>query len=318
MRNVFFIILAFTMASTYASNMENLFESNEMEKFCQKAAQFTPSGSVNKLKAITADDKFLYFAFRGAGNNNGEVIFKNKQDHSEKLFKLEGQIHNIQLSEGEVLITTDTELFVIDKEDHSLKFKTNTLPSGMRSLKNARPYGVYKFNNIYYIAHGKHGVVPFDSLSMKHLPAILPTVPQPNTQLTSIVTDIVGVEEHAYLAFDNLNLDPKLRGFEGVMIFNLITGKVEHTIPVNQQIEAYHMPNLTIDNEELIVTNLGLNFRHKLNSLTRSKFMDPLKRIWKYPLGSLIGRGFIQDKKIYGCFKDHQKKVISSGWMSLE
>lgn len=314
------ILLTFISISfnAFANNLENSFESTELNKICQRSAQFTPTGSVNKLKMILADEKFIYFGFRDNKNNNGEVVFKNRSNSSEISYKLEGNIHNLQQNDSEVLILTDTELFVINKQDHSLIFKTKTLPNNLRSSKNARPYGVYKYNQIYYIAHGKHGIVPFDSETMKHLPAILPIVPQPNSQLTSIVTDIVGIGEQVYVAMDNLNLDPNLRGFEGLIIYNLTTNKIENTIPVNQRLEAYHMPNLSLDNEEIIVTNYNLNFRHKLSSLTRAKYMTPLRRIWRYPLGQLIGRGFIQDKKIYGCFKNYDKKELSAGWMSLE
>lgn len=300
--------------SSIASNLESIFESEAMNLVCQKTARFTSRGSLEMLKVVNADEKFIYFALRGA--NNGELLIVNQADMSQKSIKFENKIQNIQIVNEEILLLTTNELFVINKNDHSLILKTPTLPLGMSSARYSRPYGVYKYKNIYYIAHGKFGIIPFDSTQMKHLPAIIPVAPQPIPQMISIVTDIVGINEEVYLGFDNLSLHSSKRAFEGVMIFNLETMQEERSIPLKK--EAYHMPNLTIDNEELVVSNFNLNFRHKLSSLKRDKYMKPVKRIWKYPLGSLIGRGIIKDKKIYGCFKNRSQKLISSGWMSLE
>lgn len=310
------LIGALSSFSAFATNLETIFESDAMNKVCQKTARFTATGSIGFMRVSNADDKFIYLGLRSP--NGWEVLIINRADMSEKSFKMESKVQNIQINNDEVLITTNDELYVVNKNDHSLIFKTRTLPAGTNSAKNARPYGVHKYKNVYYIAHGKYGVVPFDANKMKHLPAIMPIVPQPASQMTSMATDIVGIEEQVYIAFDNLSLHSRGRAFEGVMIFNLDTAAEEKIIPVKQSLEAYHMPNLTIDDDELIVTNYNLNFRHKLSSLTRAKYMKPLKRIWKYPLGNLVGRGIIKDKKIYGCFKDLNKKTISSGWMSLE
>ena len=287
-----------------------------MKQSCQRAADFTPTGSINYLETITADEDFIYLGLKEG--MNGELFIIDQKTHAVSSFKTEGRVQNIGIQDGEVLVTTDYELYVLNQSDHTLKFRTRTLPIHLRSGKNARPYGVYKFENVYYIAHGKFGIVPFDADQMKHLPAIKPVVPQPAAHLESIVTDIVGVGARAYFAFDNHNLDPETRGFEGIMAYDLAGKKELFTVPVKQSLEAYHMPNLSIDGDELIVTNYNLNFRHKLKDLDRAKFMTPLKRIWKYPFGNLIGRGFVKDKKLFGCFKSYESKTITSGWMSIE
>ena len=312
--SVLFISAVFS-ASCFANSLETIFESTDMKQSCQRAAQFTNTGSVNFLEVINADDDSIYLALRDG--NNGEFLIIDRATHSIESYKTEGKIQNIKIQDKEILVTTDFELYVFNQSDHSLKFKTRSLPIHSNSVKNARPYGVYKYKNIYYMAHGKFGIVPFDSVKMKHLPAIMPIVPQPASHLESIVTDIAGVGEKAYLVFDNYTLDQNFRGFEGLMVYNLETKAEEFTVPVKQTMEAYHMPNVSIDGDELIVSNYNLNFRHTLKSLPRAKYMKPLRRIWKYPHGNLIGRGYIKDKKIYGCFKDYETKTITSGWMSL-
>jgi hypothetical protein len=153
---------------------------------------------------------------------------------------------------------------------------------------------------------------------MKHLPALKPSVPQPVTGLVSMITDIVGAGETVYLPYDDYTLSRQGKAFEGLMIYNLKTKKMVKTIPVKQSREAYYMSNLTLDGDELVITNLHLNFRHKIKSLMNDRFMRPLKRIWSYPLGSLMGRGQIQNTSIYACFNNRETGVVKAGKFSLK
>jgi hypothetical protein len=312
----FSILFSLLLPGSVFANIDQFFSSNEADKLCQKG--ISVSGGITRInfRFVVADDNNAYFTY--SKNGNSTIIKRSFDGLSDTTYNIEGHIRNIQFNESEIMILTNNELYVLDKVSNDLMFKTRTLPGNMTYSKYAFAYGVYKFEEIYYIAHGKYGLVPYDSKLRKHLPALKPSVPQPITGLISMITDIVGIGETVYLPYDDYSLSRQGKAFEGLMIFNLRTMKMIKTIPVKQSREAYYMSNLTIDGDELVIANLHLNFRHKLSRLMSDRWMRPLKRIWKYPHGNLMGRGQVQNKTIYGCFNKRDTGVVTAGQFSLK
>lgn len=311
-----FILLSFLFANLSYASIDSFFNSNEADLLCKQG--ITISGGITRInfRFVVADGDNAYFSYYKNGTST--IIKKSFDGLSDNTYYIEGKIRNIQFNTEEMMVLTNNELFVLDKLSHDIKFKTKTLPSNMVYKKYAYAYGVYKFEEIYYIAHGIYGLIPFDSKLMKHLPALKPNVPQPVIGLLSMITDIVGTGETVYLPYDDYTLSRQGKAFEGLMIYNLKMKKMIKTIPVKQSREAYYMSNLTIDADELVITNLHLNFRHKLNKLMTDKYMRPLKRIWKYSLGNLMGRGHIQNKSIYACFNNRETGAVKAGRFSLK
>ena len=309
------LICTFVSLSSVAS-LDEYFDSKEMKKMCEHSVHITETRSRTFGKVILATDQYVYMGL--GANGEGRVVIKNRLTNNEKIIDFDRSIQNIQTQDDLVMITTTEELIVLSKIDNHILFRTRTLPNHMSYSRFGEAFGVYKYKHILYIAHGRFGILPFDIKLMKHLPSLVINVPQKNERLKSLVTGITGKGNHLYLAYDNLTLSSGSKAFEGVLIFDLDKKKNIKAITVNQSREAYHNPSLTIDGEELVVTNENLNFRHNLKKLMRARKMKPLKRIWKYTHGDLIGRGHIENTKIYGCFKNRTTKSITSGWMSLK
>lgn len=318
MKLIIFTLCILGLSLNSFANLETYFDSAQMNSMCQHAAVFNGGeGSGRDLaKIINASDKYVYMGLSADGD--GRVIIKNRSTHEETMIDFDSSVKNIQIQSNEVLITTSDELLVLNKSDNTTLLKIKTLPSHISISKNGTAFGAYKYSGVYYIAHGKLGVIPFDTASMTHLPAIESNIVQRDERMISMVTGIAGVKNKLYLAYDDLTLSRRSKAFEGILIFDLDTMRKIKTVSVKQALEAYYLPSLTIDGDELIVSNFNLNFRHNLKKLMRARYMKPIKRIWKYTKGDLIGKGLIKDLNIYGCFKNKKTKTIHAGWMSLK
>ncbi len=316
MKQVVMCILTLSFSLNSIASLENYFKSKQMNSLCQQASAYNELGGSRDLsKVIAASDKFIYMGLSADGD--GRLIIKNRLNNMESMIDFDSSVKNIQLQGDEVIITTSKDLLVLNQEDNSTLFKFRTLPSNMAISKNGGAFGAYKYKGVYYIAHGKLGIIPFDTKTMTHLSLIMPHLDQSDERMISMVTGIAGSQNKLYLAYDDLTLSSRSKAFEGVVIFDLDNKSTLKRVRVNQSRESYYMPSLVLDSEELIVSNLNLNFRHDLKKLMRARYMKPKKRIWRYPLGELIGRGYIQDLKIFGCFKNRETKTISSGWFAL-
>jgi hypothetical protein len=84
--------------------------------------------------------------------------------------------------------------------------------------------------------------------------------------------------------------------------------KVQEHI-VKQSQEAYYKPRLIINNDELVVSNLDLFFRHKISKLGKTRYLRPFRRIWSYSPGKLIGQGLVKNNAIYGCFSNYEGTI---------
>lgn len=307
------LLLIFSFSAQ--AGLKDYFSSEKAQNLCKKYVYANGSRIYKNIKFVKATKDFVYYAVRDG--NNSVVLKRGITNSTEQDFKLEGRITNIQFFGEEIAILTEREMIVLNIQTNDLVLKIPTLPQTLQYKRYAYARGVYKYNDIYYIAHGIHGISVYDSQKEKFLPTLKPSVPQPMDGLISMITDIVGIDQKIYITYDDYNLSRQGKGFEGLMIYDIERQEMIKTIPVKQSLEAYYQSNLTLDNEELVVTNLHLNFRHKLAKLMTDKYMKPLKRIWIYPAGEVVGRGHIENKTIYGCFYSHKTKLATSGSFEL-
>ncbi len=308
------LIMLLSVSSAFAStNLESFFTSATANKICQDAIKTQGGFTRTYLKFIEGDEKEAFFVFRKGRKTR--VLVVNLLTKTQREHELEGRVNDIVIGEKEVFYLTDKKIYITDRVSDILIKKIKTLPAGLKYYKYATARGLHVENNLIYIAHGLHGVMVFDRDYGKFLNRISPNIPQPNASHTSMVTDIEGINGKLYFTYDNVTLGRGSRAFEGLVIWNTRTNGLHRTIPVKQSQEAYYMSNLTIDSGELIVSNLHLNFRHKLTKLEKDKYMKPLDRIYKYPHGSLVGRALIKSKTIYGCFHNYDNYKVTTGLM---
>ena len=228
-------------------------------------------------------------------------------------FKFNGFIQDLILLKNEFYVLTETELYKMNREFGYEEARIRTIPSHLRYGRSYNARGLFISDTKIYLAHGIHGVVEIDKQTNKILRVFKPTVPQPMAELISTVTDIEGRDGELYLSYDDISLVRNGKAFEGILIYNLSSDSTKKIIPVNQRREAYHMSNLVMLKERFVVTNLHLNYIHDLKKLDSDRFMNPSKRLWKYSLGKIIGRAFINEDAINGCFYDDLTNIISTG-----
>jgi hypothetical protein len=288
-------------SNVYANTkLDSFFKTNEAANMCKKSSRSNGNVRRTSIKFLKNNDQSVFYASSLDGLSRvDEYSFDGKLV---KEYIFEGLITDISFYKNETIFLLRNEMYVVDTFTKKLILKTKTLPKGMAYSQYGRANGVYVYNDIYYIAHGENGIIPYDKKLRKHLSPIVLNIPQPNSGLKSMITDIVGVGSKVYFTIDDLTLSHRSKAFEGLMIYDLDLKKALKIIPVNQGIEAYYMSNLSINNDELVITNLHLNFIHKLSRLERDRYMKPQRRIWKYSAGKLLGRSIISGNKIYGCF----------------
>jgi hypothetical protein len=310
------LLLLLLSTDLYANtNLDSFFKSNEAKDMCLKSSHSNGRVRRTSIKFLKHDEQSLYYASSLDGFSR--VIEYAYDGSITKEYTFEGSITDIAFYNDEVIFLLRENMYVVNKFTKKLIFRTNTLPAGLNYSKYGNANGVYVYKDIYYIAHGKHGIIPFDKKLNKHLPAVVLNIPQPQVGHKSMITDIVGGGSKVYFTLDDLTLSHRSKAFEGLMIYDLDTQSTLKTIPVNQGLEAYYMSNLSLNNDELVITNLHLNFIHKFSKLERSRYMKPQRRIWKYSNGKLLGRAIISGKKLYGCFLDESANKLSAGIESL-
>jgi hypothetical protein len=313
-----FIILVLFMGSAFANaDLPSFFSSYQADQICQKSMPINNSSMNTPLRFIYSDkqNEEVYFAF--TRNNFTEITIYNTTTGSEREVKFEGRIKDILVENNEVFYLTDTTLYIAEQFTDRFISKIRTLPSNMNYQKYGVARGIYIDNDILYIAHGIYGVMIFDRVYNQHMGVLNPFISQPHPGHRSMVTDVEGVNGKLYFTYDDVTLARNSKAFEGLMIWDLVSQRQHRLIPVNQRKEAYYQSNLTVDGDELIITNLHLNFRHNLNKLETDRYMRPLQRIWRYPKGKLIGRAFVMNKMLYGCFHDVNQNMVYADAMQL-
>lgn len=307
------IILFLSLTNVYAkTTLTQFFNSNEATNLCKDSQV----NNRQTLKFVKGDDFEAYFLY--SKKNMSRVVIYDLSRNAKREISIEGEIQDVLINETEVFYLTKKTLYIAERFTDKLVKKMRTLPSGMSHKKYATARGVYTVNNTIYIAHGEYGVVVFDREYGKYLPFINPLMPQPATSHRSLVTDVEGKDGKLYISYDNITLGSDSRAFEGLMIWDILTSSPQKIIPINQRREAYHLSHLTIDRDELFITNLFLNFRHKLKKLERDRVMRPMQRIWSYPAGKLVGRSLIYSQEIFGCFYNPNSNKNSAGSMKLK
>jgi hypothetical protein len=310
-------LLLFMGNAFAAADLTQFFNSYQADQICQKSMPIN-RGSMNKALRFVYSDKNsdeVYFAF--SKNNFTTVVIYDTSTGREREIKFEGNIKDILVENNEVFYLSETTLFIAEKSNDRLISKIRTLPAGLNYQKYGVARGLYVHEGIIYIAHGLYGVMVFDRIYNRHLRPLNAIVPQPNPGHRSMVTDIEGINGKLYFTYDDVTLARNSKAFEGLLIWDIMSQIQHRVIPVNQGKEAYYQSNLIIDGDELIISNLHLNFRHKLSKLETDRYMKPLQRIWRYPKGELIGRAFVKQSKLYGCFHDVNQNKVYAGFMEL-
>jgi hypothetical protein len=309
-----FLILFFLSVNALASTqLDNFFRGKVANDLCQQAKVNNGNISRTYLKMIKSDEADVYFVFykKGVSTLTGIDIITEKKTEIE----VEGQIVDVVFTKSEVYFLAETEVYVIDRATNRLKDRFSTLPRSYQYKKYAMARGLYIANDEIYIAHGTYGVSVIDKITGAHIKFINPAVPQPMSAHISTLSDIEGKDGVLYFVYDDVTLARKSKAFEGLMLYDLKNLKPIKTIRVNQKVEGYFQPNLTMLEDDLIISNLNLNYRHQLSKLNRDKLMKPQQRIWKYETGVLIEKGLIKENKVYGCFEETQYNgTLSAGF----
>ncbi len=312
---IFVLGILITLVSNSQAN-NDFFTSELAQNLCQKA-WYRTGNLVNKpLKLIRGEKDLVAYVFKTTSRRS-TIKLVNIKSQIIKEFAIEGNVEDVLFDDNQIIYLTHSQIIIYDK-DLDIEISTfDILPPDMRVSKYAYARGLYMSATHYYVAFGRYGVLEMDRKSQKLVRIINPQVPQPRGEHYSLVTDIEGANNKLYFSYDNITSSDKNRAFEGLVIYDLIKGSVSKIIPVNQRVEAYYMSRLYQISDELIISNLHLNFRHKLQKLERSRYMKPFQRLWKYPQGELIGSAYIKEKSLSGCFLDPINEVISSGTYQL-
>jgi len=308
MNMVLTILVGITSINVFAKNkIETFFQSNLAQGLCEE----TMVSNKRTLQFINGDDSEIAYIYSDRINSLLKLVDINSNLIRE--FEFKGSIQDIILLRNEFYVLTETELYKMNREFGYEEVRIRTIPSHLRYGRSYNARGLFISDTKIYLAHGIHGVVEIDKQTNKILRVFKPTVPQPMAELISTVTDIEGRDGKLYLSYDDISLVRNGKAFEGILIYSLALDSIEKIVPVNQRKEAYYLSNLVMLKDRFVVTNLHLNYVHDLKKLNSDRFMSPSKRLWKYSLGKIIGRAFINEEAINGCFYDDLTNVISTG-----
>lgn len=304
------LILFFLLTRIGFAKTDVFFSSIEANKICQKAISINSNFSRTNLKFIKGDEKEVFFVFKR--NNVSEIIIYDLKKNVQKRIFLEEEIVDLYLREQDLILLSPKKVLFMDRQDLFYILQSRTLPDDLTYRKNAYAVELAVNQDFLFISHGLHGVIQFDLVNFGVVKVINPIVPQPNESHRSALTGVEIKNKVLYMAFDDVTLDKHSKAFEGLVVYDIENDQVIRTIPVNQKKEAYYKPHLEIIDNELQITNLNLVYRHRLEKLVKDKWMNPFFRLWKFPHGELIGRGYSYENHYNGCFVDFQKNIITS------
>lgn len=308
-------LILFPLTALGNTHLKQFFKSSYADQVCQKTLRVQGNYTYRNLSFVAGNENHTFFVSNK--NNNFEVKVISLRSGVENIINLEKQVVDVKINQGEIFVLTQNHLYIYD-EDLKLVESSRTLPKQINYKKYGYATGMAIKDHIVYISHGDYGFSQYDRKVLKIKELINPAVPQPLSSHRSSLAGIAVMDNYLYLSYDDITLHQKTKAFEGVVIWNLQSQDIHRVIPVNQRREAYYKPSLTVDRDELIIANLHLNFRHKLKSLETDRYMNPLLRLWKYPAGKIIGKGFVLNGEIYGCFHDEYNNVISANFSSIQ
>jgi hypothetical protein len=312
MKSFLILLLPLCFDAFAGENLLTFFNSSQANRICQQAVVTTQNTQRTYLRFIQGDEREAFFVFYK--NRMSTVLIANLASGVEKEIKFEGKLVDIAIKNDEIYYLTQEDLFIVDRIKNKLIERVSTLPAGHKYTEDAYARGLFVRGTKVYFAHGTYGVSVYDRAQAQHLDFITPVVPQPASNHISMVADIEGKEGKLYLVYDDVTLAKKSKAFEGIIIWNLDQARIHRTIKVNQLVEGYYKSNLTMLRDEIMITNLSLNYRHKLSKLEGDRLMKPQQRIWKYPKGGVIGRALIKEETLYGCFNDYANLgLVSAG-----
>lgn len=308
-------LLFFSVDSIGAESLESFFNSSTAQKACDLNSKLVNGIRKTKLDFVKYINNDVFFIYNL--KNSSRVFQYSLDGNLVSDYQFEGFVTNISRNNDKLLFITKKEIFVVNSSNMRFEKRIRTLPVNYSFEKSGYARGLYVHGQFYYIAHGVKGVAVYDYIHDKHVGFLDIDIKQPHDFHKSMATDITGLDNTIYISYDDVTLSRKSKAFEGILKFDLIKSKLDKTYYVNQKQEAYYMTNLHLEDSHLYVSNLHLNFVHSLKKINRSRFLRPQKRVWKYEPGKLIGRGIINNQKIYGCFINSNLTKIISGSSKL-
>tara|TARA_Y100001001_G_scaffold148346_1_gene157223 strand:- start:18 stop:953 length:936 start_codon:yes stop_codon:yes gene_type:complete len=308
----------FVTSSVHAMDINEFFASDAAQSICDDSMEFSSTSRREVLKQVKQFDQSIYFVFNH--NSHSELRVFDLKARGEYTVKVDQNIVDIEKSGDQLYVLTKNYLEIRESYLGLLKKRIRTLPQNYPMQRHGHATGLVVKNNKAYISHGEMGAVIYDLDKEVFENIFFPSLEQPHPEHRSSMTDIAFDGSFFYFSFDNITNGQNDRAFEGVMIYDLNQRQVVKTIPVKQTMEAYSDPSLTIDGEDLYVTNWFLNFRHNIKKLmsTRTRYMLPDQRIWKYPEGKIVGKGFIKNSTLYGCYFNHRNNQLKSDSFKLK
>jgi len=303
-------------ANSNTSNLDQFFHSTQANQLCQNAVIVNGNIIKNKLKFIQADEKEAFFVFKE--RNTMKVVIVDLVTKKERSLYFEDKLVSIHLNENEVIFLSQRKMTLLSRHTDQMILQVDTLPRHLAYGKNANASALNIDENYIYIAHGLNGVIIFDKNNYQFVKQIKPVVTQPEAFHRSSITGLAVKGDDLYMAFDDVTLVRNSKAFEGIVVYDLEEDRKTKEVPVNQLQEGYYKPRLIINQDELIVSNLNLFYRHKLKKLGKRRYLKPFQRMWKYPAGGLIGQALVKNQSIYGCFLEESTMNKSAGAVKLK
>lgn len=278
-------------------------------KYCKMGKEYRSNGfAKTKLQLVQSLSNYYGFVYYEKGISR--VLFKDKLSSNIHELMLEDRVTDLKEYQGSFYAVVKNRVFKISSQDFSIEDSFKTLPKNYRVQKYSEAITVNFYKDLMIISHGELGISFINLYSKKVEHLFKPEVPQPLSNHSSMVTDILILGDKLVVSFDDVTLARDSKAFEGIVTIDLNTLETLEITAVNQKMEAYYMPRLyKLNEKQIAINNLHLNFVHDVNRLHRSRYMKPQRRIWKYTDGKLIGRGFIENNKLYGCFETPNLKM---------
>ncbi len=315
MKKIFLLLLI--MSQVFASTkLDNFFMSNHAQKLCEQAQRVNGARIYRQLRAIYTNQAEIVFLYRMPNNYLLKLI--NLNSNTTRELEADEEIIDVIIQDQTLYALGMKSIYEFDLLNLVLlkRYKIHNA----QITKYQRPYQFTLKNNLFYIAFGELGIKVFDK-AQNQVSSIYKPVLDNKPGHISLVSGVTVLGDDLVSAYDNLTLGNNRgdRAFEGVVLKNLITG-TEKQLRINQRAEAYHLPYMVRDGEDLYVNNLELYFAQDLERMwSRRGALKPDFRHYSFRPGHLIGKALIHDKVMYGCFRDRgDYKVMHAGIHQLK
>ncbi|MFK8137183.1 MAG: hypothetical protein AB8E15_02375 [Bdellovibrionales bacterium] len=301
------IIITFA-ATVFALNLaaSGFADSNFADKVCKESLIDLGNGNFRTTKPIVKIFEGISFIASQVSKNNSVLQSSSGLNFSSSHKITDFEVVNLDT----ILILTPEFLFNLDPVSNTYRAMapTQTIVDSVGKYNFAS--GLAVKNSLAYIAHGELGISVVDLNLMKPI-LMIENDFNPGTTHRSLISDVEIAGNKLIAGVDNItyNFSDETRAFEGLAQFHLSNLSLSSLHRVNQKKEAYHLPKLYVDGQNLIVHNMFLLFVHPLKRLKSEKLLQPVKRIYTYKFGKPVGRPFIQSGKLSACFHKHTRET---------